>query len=158
MTVPGGSGGGSGSAGGGGYGDGGGSGVDGGSGDGTGNGGGSDEVSTAEKVVMVVSVGFTALLFGFALWQALTGPGALAPTVSVVGSQQAADGEVVYTVALGNPGDVGLVSATVEAGCADPPTEVTFENVPADGRRVGTVVCPPGTNDPELSVVSWIQE
>lgn len=119
---------------------------------------GSDQVSTAEKVVMVVSVGFTVLLFGFAIWQAVTGPGALAPTVSVQGSQPAPGDDVQFTVQLRNPGDVGLVSVTVEAGCTDPPAEVVFENVPADGRRTGTVVCPSGTTDPQVSVSTWVQE
>lgn len=141
----------------------GGSGADG-SGDGgddDGSGGGSGEgsngIPTAETVVMAVSVAFTLALFGFALWHALVGPGAVAPTVSVVDSQPAPGG-VQYTVVLSNRGDLGLVTATVEADCTDPPVEVVFENVPADGRRTGTVVCPPGTVDPAVSVTSWIQE
>lgn len=135
-----------------------------GSGDGDGGGsnggddGGSDDVPAAEKVVMAASVAFTVALFGVAVWYAVTGSGAVAPTVSVVESQPTADGGVAYTVVLHNPGDVGLVSATVEAGCADPPAEVVFENVPASGRRTGTVVCPPGTTDPAVSVSTWIAE
>lgn len=123
----------------------------------SGSGHGSDQVSAAEKIVMVASVAFTVALFGFALWQALTGPGALAPTATVVSSQPVQDGGVQYTIELRNPGDVGLVSATVEAACTDPPAEIVFENVPADGRRSGTVVCPAGTDDPAVSVSSWVR-
>ena len=117
-----------------------------------------DEVSTAETLVMVLSVAFTLALFGVAVWYALTGPAAPAPTVHVVGSQPAPDGGVAYAVELRNPGDVGLVSATVEAGCTDPPPEIVFENVPADGRRTGTVVCPAGTSDPAVTVSTWVAE
>lgn len=134
-------------------------GDDGGAGGGdAGSGDGSDQVSAAEKAVMVASVAFTVALFGFALWHALTGPGALAPTAVAVSSQPAPGGGVHYTVELRNPGDVGLVSATVEAECTDPPAELVFENVPADGRRRGTVVCPAGTDDPAVSVASWVEE
>ena len=136
----------------------GGSGGGGQSGDGGGGNGGSDEVSTAEKVVMAASVAFTLALFGVAVWYALTGPGAVAPAVDVVGSQPAGNGGVAYDVELRNPGDVGLVSATVEAGCTEPPSEVVFENVPADGRRTGTVVCPAGTTDPAVTVSTWVGE
>lgn len=110
-----------------------------------------------EKVVIVVSVLFTVLLFGFAIWQSLTGAGAVAPAVDLTEGEETADG-VRYTVELRNEGDVGLVSVTVLVRCTDPPTSFTFDNVPAGGRRVGTVVCPPGTSDPTVSVVSWVQE
>lgn len=147
-----------GGSGGGGNAGGGGSAVHG-SGGGSGKGGGgSDTVSTAEKAVMAVSAAVTVALFGFALWHALAGPGAVAPNVAVVDSQPAPSGGVAFTVELRNRGDLGLVSATVEAGCTDPPTEIVFQNVPADGHRTGTVVCPPGTSDPGVSVTTWVQE
>lgn len=130
-------------------------GSDRGGGDSSDRGEGSDDVSTAEKIVMALSVAFALAIFGVAVWHALTGPGALAPTVEVVGSQPAGNGSVAYTVELRNPGDVGLLSATVEARCTGPPTTIVFENVPAAGRRRGTVVCPPGTTDPAVSVTSW---
>lgn len=122
------------------------------------DGGGSDEVSTTEKVIMVASAAFTLALFGVATWYALTGPGVVDPTVQVAGSHAGPGGDVVFTVRLVNSGDVGLVSATVEAGCTEPPAEIVFENVPAAGRRTGTVVCPAGTDDPSVSVSSWIPE
>lgn len=120
-------------------------------------GGENEDVPLFEKAVMVVSVLFTLSLFGFAIWQSLTGASAVVPTADLTGSEETSDG-VQYTVELRNEGDIGLVSATVEVGCTDPPTTLTFENVPAGGRRVGTVVCPPGTSDPTVSVVTWIQE
>lgn len=120
--------------------------------------GGGQGVPTGEKIVIVASVLFTAGLFGFAAWQATTGAGAAAPEVGAIGHSTAPDGQVVYTVELRNPGDIGLVQATVTAGCTDPPTQLTFENVPAGGRRTGTIVCPPGTTDPRVSIDSWIPE
>lgn len=116
-----------------------------------------EDVPLFEKAVMAVSVLFTLSLFGFAVWQSLTGAGAVAPAVGLTGSEASADG-IQYTVELRNEGDIGLVSATVEVGCTDPPITFTFANVPAGGRRVGTVVCPPGTSDPTVSVVAWVQE
>lgn len=124
------------------------------------DGGGDPEAATVplvEKVVMVASVLFTLSLFGFAIWQSLTGASAAAPAVGVTGSEVTTDG-VQYTVELRNEGDVGLVSATVVVRCTDPPTTFTFANVPASGHREGTVVCPPGTADPTVSVVTWVQE
>lgn len=118
----------------------------------------SDGMSAAEQAVMAASVGFTVALFGVALWYAFTGPGAVTPAVTVLDSQQSPGGDVVFTVELRNPGDVGLVSVTVSAECTDPPTELTFENVPATARRTGRVVCPPGTSDPSVSVSSWVTE
>lgn len=121
-------------------------------------GGASGQVSTAEKVVMALSVAFTLALFGFALWHAVAGPGAVPPAAEVVGSQPAADGGVIYSVQLQNRGDVGLVSATVSVECTDPPTELEFDNVPAQGHRSGSVRCPPGTSDPTVTVSDWVQE
>lgn len=116
-----------------------------------------ESVPLVEKAVMVTSVLFTLALFGFAVSQTLTGASAAAPTVGVTERELTDDG-VQYTVELRNEGDVGLVSATVIVRCTDPPTTFTFANVPAGGHRVGTVVCPPGTADPTVSVVTWVQE
>lgn len=116
-----------------------------------------ESVPLFEKVVMVASVLFTLSLFGFAIWHSLTGASAAAPAVGVTESEATVDG-VQYTVELRNEGDVGLVSATVVVRCTDPPTTFTFANVPAGGHREGTVVCPAGTSDPTVSVVTWVQE
>lgn len=126
--------------------------------DGGGDDGGSDQVSAAETVVMVASAAFTVALFGFALWHAVAGAGAVPPTAEVVGSQAAPDGGVIYDVQLRNEGDVGLVTVTVSVGCTDPPIEVEFENVPAQGHRSGSVRCPPGTSDPPVTVSTWVRE
>jgi hypothetical protein len=116
------------------------------------------DISGLEKAFMVLSTVFTIALFSFAMWQAFTGPGPATPTVGVNEERVAEDGAVIYTVELRNRGDVGLVTVTVEAGCTEPPTELRFESVPASGTREGTVLCPPGTRNPDLSVTTWVQE
>lgn len=133
------------------------SGGGGGSDGGGGSGGDEQSPSTAEKVVMVVSVTFTVALFAFAAWQAVSPPAGEAPTADVVGQRTTASGDVVFTVEVANPQDVGLRRATVEAACTSPPTEVGFEMVPAGGTRRGQMVCPPGTATPDVSVASWIE-
>lgn len=139
-----------------------GSGSNGGGSDGDGSTGGdgdaSAQVSTAEKVVMVASAPFTVALFGFALWHAVAGVGAVPPTADVVGSQPAPDGGVIYDVQLRNEGDVGLVTVTISVECTQPPAELEFENVPAQGQRSGSVHCPPGTTDPAVTVSHWVRE
>lgn len=129
--------------------------------DGSGGSDGSDDSgdsspSTAEKAVIVVSVLLTVAVFGFAAWQLLTASGGMAPIVEVVDTQTTPTGDVIVTVQLRNTLEVGLRSATVEVACTDPPTQITFTNVPVDGRRVGQVRCPPETDDPTVSVSSWI--
>lgn len=114
-------------------------------------------ISTAEKGVMIVSTVLTGLLFAFAIWQAFAGMGPAVPEVEAVGVTRSPTGGVVYTLELRNPGETGLISATVEAACTEPPTELTFANVPAGGRREASVVCPRGTRSPEVSIVSWIE-
>lgn len=59
-------------------------------------------------------------------------------------------------MALTNAGDRGLVSAEVEGDCTTPPAALEFEHVPVRDRRVGRVVCPPGTTDPDAAVSTWI--
>lgn len=115
-------------------------------------------VPTLEKVVMALSVLLTVFLFGFAAWHASMGPDVSAPEVRVTETNVTADGDVIYIVELRNPGDVGIVRATVVADCRDPPIRLTFENVPSGGRRLGTVVCPPGASTPRLSIESWIHQ
>lgn len=97
----------------------------------------------------------TVAFVSFALWQALAAPSVSAPEATVVGTQTAENGDVLTTVQLRNPTDRGMASVTVESGCTDPPTELTFENVPPGGRRMGTMVCPPGTVNPTVAVSTW---
>ena len=117
------------------------------------------EHSTAEKAVMVVSIAFTISLLAFAGWQMATAPSTGAePTVSVVETEPMENGSVAVTVRLRNSKDVGLVSATVSADCTSPPAEVAFSYVPAASDRTGTIVCPPGTTDPDVSMASWVTQ
>lgn len=118
--------------------------------------GGQAEVPTAEKVVMVVSALFTVAVFAFAAWQGVTGPAATHPTASIANETTTADGAVLYEVQLRNPTDTGFVSVTVVVSCGDPPPQITFENVPAQGTRTGTVSCPTASEDPAVDVLSWV--
>lgn len=113
-------------------------------------------VSTAEKVLTVISVALTLLLFGYVAWQATQPTNKTLPEVSVVGTETAANGSLVVHVRLVNPGDEGLISATVEANCTQPPPDVTLDYIPADGTARGVVVCPPGPSEPSVSVSSWV--
>ena len=126
-----------------------------------GNGGdqGSEESgpSTVEKAVMVISVGFTLALFAFVIWQAMMTPTAVDPTVSVLGTQQMANGDIRVEVRFTNPSDIGIQSATVEVNCDSPSPEIDFQHVPADDYQVGYVACPSGTENPEASLSSWIE-
>ena len=114
------------------------------------------QASTIEKVVIAVSVTFTVLLFAYAGWQIVTTPQATTPEATVVGTERLDSGDVAVTVRLRNPRDVGLVTATVESDCASPPAEVQLSYVPASTTRTATLVCPPGTTDPTVSVANWV--
>ena len=112
--------------------------------------------STVDKVIMVISVTVTVLLFAYAGWQIVTPPQGDTPQVSVVGTDTLRNGDVAVTVRLRNPKDVGLITATVESNCSSPPAEVQFSYVPASSTRSGTVVCPAGTTDPSVSIANWV--
>lgn len=116
---------------------------------------GEDEPSAAEWAVMAVSVAVTLLLFGFVAWHAATTPADAIPEATVTGTQPAEDGRVIVAVEVYNPGNTGLKSVTVSADCAN--GSITFEHVPTDDRRSGTLVCPAGTEDPSAAVLSWIE-
>ena len=116
----------------------------------------SEGPSTARRVVIGVSVAFTVLLFAYAGWQMVTPPQTDVPRASIVGTEAGQDGSVAVTVRLRNPKDVGLITATVESNCSSPPARVEFSFVPASTTRTGTLVCPPGTTDPTVSVASWV--
>ncbi|MFC4356965.1 hypothetical protein ACFO0N_03265 [Halobium salinum] len=109
---------------------------------------------TVETVVLVVGVAVTLLLFGYVGAHALATPDGANPTASVVSTDASADG-VRTTVALSNPGDIGLSSVTVDVDCGETTRQLQFRHVPADGTRQGTVACPAGS-DPSVSVSSWI--
>jgi hypothetical protein len=117
---------------------------------------GSPDPSIAEIAVMAISVLFTLSLVAYGGWQMATAPSATTPEATAVASESTPNGGVVVTVRLRNPGDVGLVSATVEANCTTPPPSVQFSYVPAASTREGKLVCPAGTTDPNVSVASWV--
>ena len=104
---------------------------------------------------MVVSAAFVILLFAYAGWQMATVSNTGTPRVSVANTQTLENGSVAVTVRLRNPTNVGLLSATVESECTSPPAEVQLTYVPADATRKGTLVCPPSSTSPTVSVVSW---
>lgn len=62
---------------------------------------GKQEASTAEKVVMVISVTFTVLLFAYAGWQMTSAPTTGPPEVSVVETAPLEDDGVAVTVRFG---------------------------------------------------------
>lgn len=124
---------------------------------GDGDGDGSDEgVSTVEMAVILVSVLFTLLLFGYVGWQMVAAPSGTTPSVSVVGTEPVDNGSVAVEVELRNPRGVGLVTATVQADCSSPPPQVSFSYVPAASTRTGTLICPPGTTAPNVSLANWV--
>lgn len=112
--------------------------------------------STAEKALTVLSIGFTVLLFGYIASQAVQPPAGVHPQAEVVGTEQLSRRSVVVHVKLTNPGNEGLISATVEASCGQPPPDTTFDYVPAGGRERGVLVCPQGTTNPTVSVSAWV--
>lgn len=111
--------------------------------------------SRVEKGIIVISIILTLLLFSYAGWQIATPPQIEVPQSSVVGTEPLADGTVAVTVELQNPSDVGLISATIESNCTSPPPDIQFSYVPAASTRTGTIVCPPGTTDPSVSLSNW---
>lgn len=114
------------------------------------------ESTLVQTVVILISAALTVLLFAYAGWQIALAPQADVPEVSVVGTEQLADGSVAVRVQLETPQDAGLVSATIESNCASPPVQVQVNYVPPSSSRTATLVCPPGTTDPGASLVNWV--
>lgn len=108
-----------------------------------------------EMVVIAVSTLFTLALFAYVLWQATLGSTAVAPAAHVVDTTRLPGGDVQVEVAVENDRGRGLETVTVAVHCTSPPAEMTFDHVPVDGRRIGFVVCPPGTGTPEVTVTGW---
>lgn len=121
-----------------------------------GQGEGGQQPSTAEKVLTGISVVVTLLLFGYVAWHAVQSPSGAQPQVEVVDTERLANESVLVHVEFANAGDQGLLSATAEVTCAQPPPDVTFENVPAGGVKQATLVCPPGTANPDVDVSAWV--
>lgn len=116
---------------------------------------GGDEPSASEWVVMAVSIILTLSLFGYVAWHAVSTPTDVTPDVSVAETQTLEDGRIVITVELYNPGSPGLESVTVSADCSN--ESLTFTHLPMDARQTGSLVCPAGTDEPSVSVRSWIR-
>lgn len=112
--------------------------------------------SPAARVVMVVSAAFTAAVFGYLLYEAVTAE-AGDPYAEVVRTEARPDGLLVE-VRLVNPGGAGMRDAEVEVKCGDPPIAVHFTNVPAEATRTALVLCPPDTQGaPEVGVAWWTE-
>jgi hypothetical protein len=115
---------------------------------------GSDAALKVETAVLVIGVVATLILFGYVGLHALQTPDGANPQGRVVGTTESS-AELLTTVELSNPGDIGLASVTLEVTCGEQTRELQFRHVPADGTRRGTVRCPAGT-DPSVTVDSWI--
>lgn len=115
------------------------------------------ETSTAQKVIMAISVAVTVLLFAYAGWHIVTPPQGDTPQLSVVDTAPLQNGDVAVTVRLRNPKDIGLITATVESNCSSPPAEVQFSYIPASSTETGTLVCPAGTTEPSVSIANWVR-
>lgn len=112
--------------------------------------------STAEKTVIALSVALTLVLFAYAGWQMAFGPTTAAPEVTVEGTDRLANDSVAVSVRLRNPSGAGLITATVQSNCSSPSQTVQFSYVPSASTRTGTLVCPPGTTEPSVSMANWI--
>lgn len=109
-----------------------------------------------EQVVVATSVILTVALLGYATWQMFTIPTAATPQVSVEDTQTQPDGSVRVTIALSNPQDRGLEQVTVKTTCQNKSVLVQFSYVSAGSTQTAYVMCPPGTDNPEVSLSSWI--
>lgn len=108
------------------------------------------------RAFMAASTLVTLSLLGYVLVQALQSSADTVPEARVIATAVDDDGSVLVTVEVQSPGGVGLIEATVEVDCKTPAPSLTLQEIPAGGRRVGTLVCPPGTVDPRASVASWM--
>lgn len=111
---------------------------------------------TAEKVMTTISVVVTVLLFGYVAWHAVQPPTGATPEAQVVGTEALSNGSILVRAELTNPSHKGLISATVEASCGQPPPSTSLSYVPAGGREQAVLVCPPNTTDPSVSVSAWV--
>lgn len=125
---------------------------------------GDDDVATSdrlERVVVAVSVGFTALLLAFTLWQAAMSPDEVVPTASIEAVEPTPSSDerperLRVTVRIDNRGGAGLETATVAVDCGTAERTLQFSYVPGNGHKTATVVCPTGTT-PTATVESWTE-
>lgn len=115
-----------------------------------------NDPSAIEIAFMILSALVTLALFGFLVYQAASAPQTGEPTAELLGMETLEDGSVLVEVGVHNHARQGLLVVEVEVQCDDPAPSLTFQNLPAEGRRKGTIVCPPGTTAPEVSISGWI--
>lgn len=126
---------------------------------GAGDGDGSfDGGETLEAAVVVLSAVLIVGLLGYLLLQAVVGPGSPDPTATVESVEPlSSNGDrLQVTVALVNEGDTGLESVEVQVRCGGTERSLVFTQVPAQGHRTGTAVCPAGSS-PTASVATWVE-
>jgi len=117
---------------------------------------GERERSRAEQAVALVSVVFTVLLFAFLVWQALHVSASATPAAHVQSVDDLPGNRTGVTVVLANPVPEGLLLATVEVDCTQPPPSIDFTHVPTDGRETAVLVCPDGTtSNATANVTVW---
>ena len=118
-----------------------------------------DEAETAEQVLTVVSALLTVAVVAYVGLHIVAEPRPpYEPEADVVETRTLPNGAVAVTVELQNPYDRGLARATVESSCATPAPSVSPSMVPAESTVRGTLVCPPGTETPEVYVSEWVKE
>lgn len=106
---------------------------------------------------MAASALLVALVIGYMAWQAVTAPEGGSPQARVVSVEDTLDGERIVEVALRNQATSGLREVTVSVECDEPPPELTFANVPAEGERRGFVRCPAGAEEPRVTIASFLR-
>ncbi|MBW3583315.1 MAG: hypothetical protein KY455_09485 [Euryarchaeota archaeon] len=112
--------------------------------------------SVAEIASVIVSVVVTISLFGYVIVMAVLAPDG--PDLVVEQTSVITKGDTVEVhVLLTNKGGVGVRSAEVEIPCDDPPPSVTFENVPASGRRKAVLSCPADAEDLQPEISTWVK-
>ena len=117
------------------------------------------EAETAERVFTVVSALLTVAVVAYVGLHIVGGPQPpYEPEADAVETRTLPNGAVAVTVELQNPYDRGLARATVQSSCATPTPTVLLSMVPAESTVRGTLVCPPGTETPDVFVSEWVKE
>lgn len=116
-----------------------------------------DKRAISERVMAAASFLVTASLFAYLTWQAVTAPSGGVPEVRIEGVETTPEGDVLVHLRLASGAASGLKEAGLAVDCADPPISLVVTNVPAKGSRSATVRCPPGTQDPRVSLTHWIE-
>lgn len=114
-----------------------------------------------EAIIMVLSALLILGVLGYLVSQAIVTPTAAEPTATVetvepFRSDESGTETVRVRVSLVNEGGTGLEAVEVVVHCGATERSLVFTQVPADGNRMGTVICPEGTTS-TASVVAWIE-